>query len=68
MHERRGQHWVADRWVEHDGHWMMQPGHWERGMRDHNEAMGNRGDMARMHDSDGVPNRYDNHPNNPNRY
>ena len=51
--ERRGQHWVADRWVERDGRWMMQRGHWARGMRDR--------------DGDGVPNRLDSRPNNPNR-
>ena len=79
MHERHGQRWVADRWVERDGRWMLQPGHWERGMRDHDQAsgdrddqrrMGNRGDMGRMHDrdGDGVPNRYDSRPNNPNKY
>jgi hypothetical protein len=62
MHERRGQHWVAHRWIERDGHWMMQPGHWDRGMRDRDMQRG-------MHDrdGDGVPNRFDSHPNNPNR-
>ena len=72
MHERRGQHWVADRWVERDGRWVLEQGHWARGPRDHDEArrMGNRGEMSPMHDRDrdGVPNRYDSRPNNPNRY
>jgi hypothetical protein len=78
MQERHGQRWVADRWVEHDGRWTLQAGHWERGMRDQArtdgrdaaQQMGNRGDMGRMHDGDGdgVPNRYDSRPNNPNKY
>jgi len=55
VRERRGSHWVPERWVERNGHWEMIAGHWERG--------------ARMHDrdGDGVPNRFDRAPNNPNR-
>jgi len=55
VRERRGSHWVPDRWVERNGHWEMIAGHWQRGGR-----MGDR-------DHDGVPNRFDNYPNNPNR-
>ncbi len=51
MGERRGHRWVPERWVEADGRWVMRPGHWERGMRDR--------------DGDGVPNRFDRHPNRP---
>ena len=58
MRERRGMHWVADRWVEHNGRWTMVAGHWQRGN-------GNRG--MRDRDGDGVPNRMDARPNNPNR-
>jgi hypothetical protein len=53
MRERHGQHWVADNWKERNGRWEMQAGHWARG----------RGDR----DGDGVPNRFDSRPNNPNK-
>jgi hypothetical protein len=62
MRERRGSHWVPDRWVERNGRWEMVAGHWQRGNR--------RGDgpgMNRDRDGDGVPNRMDSRPNNPNR-
>jgi hypothetical protein len=55
VRERRGSHWVPDRWVQRHGHWEMVAGHWERGPR------------MRDRDGDGVPNRFDNRPNNPNR-
>jgi hypothetical protein len=54
IRERRGHHWVADRWVERDGRWAMERGRWARGPN---------GDR----DRDGVPNRLDPAPNNPNR-
>ena len=25
-----GQHWVPDRWAEHDGRYRYEPGRWER--------------------------------------
>ena len=53
IRERQGHHWVAERWEERNGRYVMVPGRWERGMGDR--------------DHDGVPNRYDNHPNNPNK-
>jgi len=48
---RRGQRWREDRWVERNGGWVRERGRWERGDRD----------------GDGVPNRFDSRPNNPNR-
>jgi hypothetical protein len=57
VRERRGMHWVPDTWVQRDGRWVFRAGHWERGHRAGN----------RDRDGDGVPNRYDNRPNNPNR-
>jgi hypothetical protein len=54
--------WLRDRpgyvynrpvWEERDGRWQMVRGNWVRGQRDR--------------DGDGVPNRFDNRPNNPNR-
>jgi hypothetical protein len=53
MRERRGYVYSAPTWVERDGHWVMERGGWRRGARDR--------------DGDGVPNRMDSHPNNPNR-
>ena len=49
---RHGYVYNAPAWEQRDGRWMMHPGSW-----------------ARHHDSDGdgVPNRVDDHPNNPNR-
>jgi hypothetical protein len=48
---RRGHHWEADRWVERNGRWELQRGRWARGDRD----------------GDGVRNRDDARPNNPNK-
>ncbi len=55
IRERRGSHWVPDRWVERNGRWTLVRGHWQRGMRN------------RDRDGDGVRNRDDARPNNPNR-
>ncbi|HEY0822668.1 MAG TPA: YXWGXW repeat-containing protein [Ramlibacter sp.] len=48
---RRGYRWREHRWVQRDGGWVRERGRWERGDRD----------------GDGVPNRFDSRPNNPNR-
>jgi hypothetical protein len=48
---RRGYAYVQPRWIERDGRWYYERGRWGRGDRDH----------------DGIPNRRDRHPNNPNR-
>ena len=50
---RRGYYYAEPRWVQRDGQWELTRGNWRRGQRDR--------------DGDGVPNRYDNRPNNPNR-
>ena len=55
LRERRGSHWVPDRWVERNGCWQLPAGHWERGAR------------MRDRDGDGVPNRQDARPNNPDK-
>jgi hypothetical protein len=52
--ERPGYVYRAPAWVQRDGRWMMEGGRWDRGGR-HDR------------DGDGVPNRYDERPNNPNR-
>jgi hypothetical protein len=51
VRERRGYHYSQPTWVENNGRWRMERGNWRRGDRD----------------GDGVPNRRDNAPNNPNR-
>jgi hypothetical protein len=53
LRERRGYTYNEPRWVERDGRWVLVQGRWARGMRDR--------------DGDGVPNRLDARPNNPNR-
>jgi hypothetical protein len=30
MKERPGYRWEPHRWVEHDSHWQLQHGHWQR--------------------------------------
>lgn len=54
LRERRGYVYHAPTWVERDGRWVMERGAWVRG-------------GGRDRDGDGVPNRYDARPNNPNR-
>jgi hypothetical protein len=51
VRERRGYQYSQPEWVERDGRWHMERGNWRRGDRD----------------GDGVPNRMDRAPNNPNR-
>ena len=51
--QRRGYAYEQHRWVEDNGRWHQQPGRWMRTTRDR--------------DGDGVPNRVDRAPNNPNR-
>lgn len=48
---RHGYAYTNPHWVERDGRWMLERGGWHRGDRD----------------GDGIPNRFDAHPNNPNR-
>lgn len=51
---RAGYAYTGPRWVETNGNWRMEPGRWARG------ANGDR-------DGDGVRNKDDARPNNPNR-
>jgi hypothetical protein len=53
VRERRGYAYAEPRWVERDGRWYMERRGWQRASRDR--------------DGDGVPNRFDSRPNNPNR-
>jgi WXXGXW repeat (2 copies) len=48
---RRGYNYVPPVWVQRDNRWFLDRGGWRRGDRDR----------------DGVPNRFDRAPNNPNR-
>lgn len=51
IRERHGYHYKQPTWTERDGGWHMERGGWRRGDRD----------------GDGVPNRLDRAPDNPNR-
>lgn len=51
VRERAGYRYNQPNWVERDGRWHMTRGNWRRGDRD----------------GDGVPNRLDRAPDNPNR-
>jgi hypothetical protein len=51
IRERRGYQYHQPAWVERNGRWYMERGGWRRGDRD----------------GDGVPNRQDRAPDNPNR-
>ncbi len=56
---RKGYVYQQPRWEQRDdGGWRMQRGGWQRGER---------ADGRSDRDGDGVPNRYDARPNNPNR-
>lgn len=52
LRDRPGYSYRGPTWVQRDGRWAMQGGRWARGSRDR--------------DADGVPNRRDARPNNPN--
>ncbi|MGO4377594.1 YXWGXW repeat-containing protein [Pseudoduganella sp. RAF53_2] len=51
VRERHGYYWREPAWKENNGRWEFTRGNWARGDRDR----------------DGVPNRYDDHPNDPTR-
>jgi hypothetical protein len=53
LRARRGYAYESPRWIENNGRWRMEQGRWAR--------------TARDRDGDGVPNRMDQAPNNPNR-
>ena len=61
-HERAGYTWHPNRWEQRDGRWTLERGRWEREKYAENHEHGMR-DL----DHDGVPDRYDNHPDNPYR-
>ncbi|MES2758079.1 MAG: YXWGXW repeat-containing protein [Pseudomonadota bacterium] len=55
---RKGYVYQQPQWQQGDGGWRLQRGGWQRGER---------ADGRSDRDRDGVPNRYDARPNNPNR-
>ena len=64
VRSRPGYVYTQPTWVQHDGRWHQRRGAWARGDRDHD---GLRNDRDRDRDGDGVPNRWDNAPDNPRR-
>jgi hypothetical protein len=59
--ERHGMYWHPNRWTESNGHYILERGRWDKErFVENNHGMGDR-------DHDGVPNRYDRAPDNPNR-
>lgn len=69
MGERIGYRWVADRWDHGSNGWHHVAGRWDRngnGIPDRYEHRAERGPWGDR-DHDGVPNAYDNYPNNPYR-
>jgi len=71
MGARNGMHWEQARWEQRDGQWVFMEGHWARGGGER-YGMNNRDDRSRPwgqrdSDGDGVRNRNDRFPNNPNR-
>lgn len=69
---RKGHHYRQPRWDQRDGRWMMQRGGWDRDHdgwdRDGDGRDRDQGVSRRDRDGDGVPNRYDNRPDNPRRH
>jgi hypothetical protein len=61
MHERSGYEYREPRWVQRgDGSWYLVGNSWEHRFDDRHAR-------GRDSDGDGVPDRFDRHPNNPNR-
>jgi hypothetical protein len=65
---RPGYAWQAAHWQQHaDGSWYLQPGHWVRGDGYAQYDNGRRGPYGDR-DGDGVINRDDRYPRDPNHY
>jgi len=61
-HERAGYRYREDHWEQRNGGWVRVRGGWDRD-HDHDHDHGRGHDR----DHDGVPDRFDHHPNNPHR-
>ncbi len=57
VRQRPGYVYSQPAWVQREGRWSLQRGGWGHGDYHHDHD----------HDRDGVPNRYDHHPDNPYR-
>jgi hypothetical protein len=77
VRERQGMYWHPSRWEQRDGRWYLEKGRWDReryAQRGRgNNPMGDRdrdgipNAVDRDRDGDGVRDRRDARPNNPNR-
>lgn len=71
LRERPGYAYRAPEWQERQGRWEYRRGVWEaadRGYRRDMDRDGRANRRDRDRDGDGVPNRWDQRPNNPNRH
>jgi hypothetical protein len=71
-HGRAGHHWREDRWEQRNGGWVRVRGGWDREPVRHEPPpppMRHEPPHGHGHDRDhdGVPDRFDSHPNNPYR-
>jgi hypothetical protein len=69
---RPGYDYRAANWVQRGDRWIYEPGGWVvlsngPGRHGQGHAYGHERGHGRDSDHDGVPNRFDRHPNNPNR-
>lgn len=66
---RTGYVYQKPQWQQTDRGWHLARGEWKHGRNDyrHDRGHGNKHGHKRDRDHDGVPNRFDSHPNNPRR-
>jgi hypothetical protein len=65
--ERPGFAYAPHAWVQRDGHWILEEPRWTRHDHDHDHDHDHERDHDHDRDHDGIPNRYDRHPDNPYR-
>jgi hypothetical protein len=63
VREKHGMFYHPTHWVQRDGRWTKEGGRWDKERYVENHEYRGNGDR----DHDGVPNKYDHSPDNPNR-